>query len=61
MVQSITTSMAYVEKQIDATPPLRMFPISIMHNDRSMSQTLPYDPILGYEETVEGTPIPIQR
>jgi hypothetical protein len=53
--------MAYVEKQIDATPPLRMFPISIMHNDRSMSQTLPYDPILGYEETVEGTPIPIQR
>jgi hypothetical protein len=32
--------------------------MSIMHNDRPMSQTLPYDPILGYEETVEGTPVP---
>jgi hypothetical protein len=29
-----------------------------MHNNRPMSQTLPYDPILGYEETVEGTPVP---
>jgi hypothetical protein len=32
--------------------------MSIMHNDRPLSPTLPYDSILGYEETVEGTPIP---
>ena len=29
-----------------------------MHNDRPMSQALPYDPILGHEETAEGTHVP---
>jgi hypothetical protein len=29
-----------------------------MHNDRPLSHTLPYDALLGYEESVEGTPVP---